>query len=265
MPPLDGFYGRIQSPAGFSTLFFKRIANISTSTPALAVGEQKGRRMALSLGLGYWRWRVYAYKQMGNFESFDGLIQKIAKYLLSQAKNEGLQIAVPGENFANTPINWRASFFDASGNLVNDAELKLQLQSESGIEYNYVFQKRLKDYALSTKGLAEGKYHYRANISREDKEYQQEGDLIIQLNRLELQNLKAEPALMRTLAQSSGGKFYRQTEIDMLANDLANLEAPTLTYPLLNTSSIFSSWQLFFVALCLLSVEWLLRKFWGKI
>ena len=265
LPPLDGFYGRIEGPKGFSTLFFKNIANISTSTPALTLGEEKGRRMAISLGLGYWRWRIYAYKQMGDFESFDGLIQKIAKYLLSQAKNEGLQIEVPRENFANTPINWRASFIDASGNLVNDSELRLKLQSEKGEEYDYVFQKRLKDYALNTKGLAEGKYHYRANLSRENKEYQEEGDLIIELNRLELQNLKAEPALLRTIAQSSGGKLYHQNEIARLSEDLSNLEAVTISYPLLNTSSIFSTWQLFFVALGLLGLEWVLRKFWGKI
>tara|TARA_R110002050_G_scaffold122015_3_gene240488 strand:+ start:22536 stop:24569 length:2034 start_codon:yes stop_codon:yes gene_type:complete len=265
LPPLDGFYGRIEAPKGFSTLFFKNIANISTSTPALTLGEEKGRRMAISLGLGYWRWRIYAYKQMGDFESFDGIIQKIAKYLLSQAKNEGLKIEVPRENLANTPINWRASFFDASGNLVNDAELKLQLQAENGSEYNYVFQKRLKDYALNTKGLTEGKYHYRANLGREDKEYQQEGDLIIQLNRLELQNLKADPALLRNISQSSAGKFYQQNEITILAEDLSNLEAATLSYPVLNTSSIFSTWQLFFVALGLLGLEWLLRKLWGKI
>jgi len=265
LPPLDGFYGRIQSPPGFSTLFFKRIANISTSSPALALGEEKGRRMALSLGLGYWRWRMYAYKQMGDFETFDGIIQKVAKYLLSQAKNEGLRIEVPSENYANSPINWRASFFDASGNLVNEPDLALELRSESGSEYNYVFQKRLKDYALSINGLAEGKYHYQAKLSTNDREYTQEGDIVIELNRLELQNLKAEPALLRNLSNSSGAKFYQENQIDILAQDLANLNAPTLTYPLLNTSSIFSSWQLFFVALGLLGLEWLLRKLWGKI
>ncbi len=265
LPPLDGFYGRIQSPAGFSPLFFKQIANINTSSPALALGEAKGRRMALSLGLGYWRWRIYAFKQMGDFETFDGIIQKVAKYLLSQARNEGLRIEVPRENYANSPINWRASFFDASGNLVNEPDLQLNLRSENGKEYDYVFQKRLKDYALSVKGLKEGKYHYLAQLDTEGKKYQQEGDIVISKNRLELQNLKAEPSLLRNLSASTGAKFYQKNQLALLGKDLNNLEAPSLYFPLLNTSSIFSSWQLFFVALGLLGLEWFLRKLWGKI
>jgi hypothetical protein len=265
LPPLDGFYGRIQAPFGFSTLFNKRLANINTSTPILSLGEERGRRMALSLGLGYWRWRIYAYKQMGTFESFDGLIQKIAKYLLSQARNEGLIIDVPQENFANSPINWRGSFYDASGNLVNDPEINLKLTSEEGSEYNYVFQRRLKDYALNLKGLTEGKYHYQATLNQEGKEYNQEGDIVIEINRLELQNLKAKPALLRRLANTSGGHFYHPKELNLLEEDLLKLEAPSISYPILNTSSIFSSWQLFFVALGLLVIEWLLRKYWGRI
>lgn len=265
LPPLDGFYGRIQAPPGFISLFHKRIANINTTTPALSLGEERGRRMALSLGLGYWRWRIYAYKQMGSFESFDGLIQKIAKYLLSQARNEGLKIDVPQENFANSPINWRGSFYDASGNLVNDPDINLKIKGEDGSEYDYVFQRRLKDYALNLKGLKEGKYQYQAILIEEGKEYRQEGDILVQLNSLELQNLKAKPALLRSLANTSGGKYYYQNEINLLGDELLKLKAPSISYPILNTSTIFSSWQLFFVALLILVTEWFLRKYWGRI
>lgn len=265
LPPLDGFYGRLEAPIGFSALFHKRIADITTSSPVFTLGEEQGRRIALTLGMGIWRWRVYAYKQMREFETFDALMHKISQYLLSQTRSEGLKIEVPQENFANTVINWRATLFDASGNLVNDPEIKLTLVSEQGKEFSYSFQRRLKDYALQIKGLEEGKYRYQAETRLNDKLYSQRGEIFIEMNRLEMQNLQAQPAVLRALANRSGGRFFQENEISALKESLLELNSPILSFPVLNTRSIFSTWQLFFVALGFLAIEWLLRKYWGKL
>ena len=80
----------------------------------------------------------------------------------------------------------------------------------------------------------------------------------------EVQNLTADFGLLRKLAENTNGKFYKLNDINQLTTNFSAEEAKSLIHseesfhPLINLKTVF------FLLLVLISMEWLLRKYFGS-
>jgi hypothetical protein len=80
----------------------------------------------------------------------------------------------------------------------------------------------------------------------------------------ESRNLTADFGLLRKLAQSTEGKFYRDTEMQKLATDLSSQKATATLHSEETFNPIINLKFFFFLLLVLVSAEWFLRKFAGS-
>jgi hypothetical protein len=79
-------------------------------------------------------------------------------------------------------------------------------------------------------------------------------------------NLRANYALLQQMATASGGAFYTLNTMASLSGDL-NEKGTATPIERIKTNSVplIDIWWLLFVAMLFLSVEWLLRRYYGRI
>lgn len=262
-PPLEGLYGNVKTPLWAESLFKKRIGELDLDEPLAYTGEFNGRRLALFMGRGLWRWRVYNYKHQGNTEAFDAIFRSWVDYLQSQDREQDLILEFEPEIFAGEPSKVLGKLYNPSGEMVNEEDLTLNLKSETGQSYDYTFSREANFYRLNLDGLEPGFYRYRAEVTLGAELYAEEGRIWIKENNLERQDLQSRRDLLAQLSSSSGGENYELQEWPELLKELQQKEAIGQLAERKNKRELLSNWWLFFVVLTSLGLEWFLRKYWG--
>lgn len=262
-PPIQGIYGKVEKPTWAEAVFYKRIGDLETEEVMAFSGADNKHRMALFLGRGIWRWRIYDYRFNGNTESFDRLFQDWIDYLLSQEREQSLSIEFDRNIYQNKASRVIGKLYDPSGTMVNTPELSLQLKSSTAKIYDYRFSRESNYYRLSLEGLEPGIYSYNAQCDLGERSYTDEGSIVVLRNTLEKDDLIARRSLLRSLADKSGGNYYELEASDSLFRDLMRFDTPQELRERKIKSDLISKWELFFVALIFLSLEWFLRKYWG--
>ena len=121
-------------------------------------------------------------------------------------------------------------------------------------------------YGTEISGLAAGTYKLQASAVLGSENLSAQGELIVFEQTLEALNTRANHALMLQLANATGGEFYTQSQLQNLGEELStstNLVPVERIYkssvPLVDVT-----WLLFLAAL-LFAVEWVLRRYFGRI
>ena len=73
----------------------------------------------------------------------------------------------------------------------------------------------------------------------------------------EFERPEANPALLRRIAERTGGKFYTLAEASRLPEDMGDVIASVRKH---EDTSLWDSWWLWGLLVCVLSAEWLIRK-----
>ena len=80
----------------------------------------------------------------------------------------------------------------------------------------------------------------------------------------ETQNLVADHALLKSMAQNSDGLFYEVADMQNLIKDIGNNDnIKTIASYSQNYNLLLNSWLYFVVLILLMGVEWFLRKWAG--
>jgi len=206
---------------------------------------------------------VYNYQQKGNTQAFDNFFQQWVEYLLAQEREQSLELSFEDPIYEQQKSKLIAKLYDASGKMVNDPELRLKLSGPDNSVYEYNLSREGKYYRLRLDGFKAGLYQYEAITELGGQVIKDEGSIWVQENNLEKRNLISNRELLKNMAQSSGGKYYELSELEMLIQDIKALPAPQEIRERKINIELLSKWELFFVALILLSIEWFLRKYWG--
>lgn len=263
-PPLEGLYGSVEKPSWAEVVFSKRIIDLKTDEIIALSGEREGHRLGIIGGRGIWRWRMYNYRQHKNTQAFDDFFRNWLDYLNGQERERALEIEFAPLIYAGENSQVIGKLFDPSGKMLNTPDLSLQLSSKQGDKYDYRFSKEANFYRLKLDGLKAGFYEYVASCTLGTKTYQREGRIWIQENTLEQQDLKARRSLLMNLAALSGGQYFELQEAGKLTESILSLNQAEELRERKIKSDLLSKWELFFVALVLLSLEWFLRKYWGS-
>lgn len=263
MPPLQAPFGEPRVAQGVQSLFTARLGSLDTRQPLVAASTgSEGRRSALVWGEGLWRWRLADYQTGGSFDRFDRLVAQLLSFTaLSEGRNR-LQVNAERRYPAATPIDLRAVYFNQALQPSTDPEVVLQLTGDS-LDARYTFARSASGYSLRLPPLPEGVYHYVATADDQSAS----GSFAVEALHLEQQRLQADHALMRAMADATGGRAFLATDAGAASD--AVVDALAAVKPVIHTHrrpvELSSLGWLLALLLALFAAEWVTRKYNGSL
>jgi len=259
-PPLAVPHLETKFIADCQTMLRQEIMNVETG-PALCLGKEANRKTAFLFGTGIWKWRLHDYRSNGSHELFDELATKTIGYLLSDS-DDNLIILHNTEYYADEPIHINAELTNASGEHVNEADLRLTLNCKTnGKTYDYIFSRAGDAYELNMGVLPEGIYTFGATADMKGQPYSTRGQFSVLQATAEAANLKADQQLMQFIALSTGGQaFGIDNAADLKEHMLSDNTIAVAKHIEPRYTELIDYRNLLIVLIILFSAEWVLRK-----
>jgi len=251
---------------GVNSLLTQKLGVVDTDEPLLFFLESNGIKSGGFLGDGLWRWKMRDYADHNNTNLFNELISKTVQYLSVKADKSFFRVFTKKIINENEALDFSAEVYNQSYEIITEPDVTLILKDAKGKAYNYTFNKKQTMYSLSAGKFPAGEYTYEAKVKYGDKLYTKQGLIIIKELVSEKLNTVANHRLLYQISHQSGGKLFYKDQLEALKK--AILEADTIksiTYSHKQLSDLVNLKWIFFVILLLLSTEWFLRKYNGKV
>jgi hypothetical protein len=266
-PPLMAPFGGYKSSGTAQLLLKQKIGEVGTPYPLLSFSDENGRRIAILTGEGLWRWALAEYQTYGNHHALEELLGQTVQYLTANSNRQRFRV-YPAKNVfdegENVLIN--AELYNDALELVNTPDVKIDLKSDSGKNYSFLFTRNGQSYQLDAGTLPVGEYAYSASSKLGTQLFAAKGQFTVKPLNLETRQSAADHHLLADLAKQSGGQMLYPSQINQLADLVRkNDNIKTVVYEDKHYSDLVDLKWIFVVILILLSAEWFLRKREGEI
>jgi hypothetical protein len=142
-------------------------------------------------------------------------------------------------------------------------DLEVSPESGKSLRYRYVTGPGAGSrYRIG--GLEEGIYRFTASALVNGKREIATGEFLVMEQNVESRNLTADFGLLRKLAETTEGAFYRSDKTDQLSVDLSSGRVAATIHTEENFNPLINLKLVFFLLLFLASAEWFVRKFAGS-
>lgn len=265
-PPLALPHISFTTKQSNDVLLQMNIMDVVTQTPMMSFSiDENGRKTAFLLGTGIWRWKLYDYFKNKNYDNFEDLFTKSIKYLLTERDKE--LIVNYKESYLNTEkIQITADMRNPSQELVNEADMLIRIINKNSKNiYEYHFSKNENSYYLNINPLPEGIYSFTAEAEYGGKKYSDNGTFSVISVGAEAQELVADAQRMRTIATLTDAKNFNVNELNLLENTIEEDERiSSIVREETNYKDLINWRSIFFIILSLITIEWVLRKMFGR-
>ena len=258
-PPLSAPFGIYNIPTQSEVLFTQKISNTLTTRPLIITVQDYNYRSAFVFGEGLWRWRIKNFIAENNHQSFDALINNVVQYLSLSDIFKKYQVNINEEYFEGEEIIIRAKLYNDNYELFNtpDAQIVITNNEQKAQQYPYYFSKSEDgSYTLNAGTLPAGQYSWRSTAANENAD----GAFYISETNPEYVDLQAKHDMLKTLSSITGGKFSELSNVKDIAGIIKSDIKSSKEYSYLKHNKINDSILIFFLAIALLGVEWLLRR-----
>lgn len=259
-PPLLSNAGHISFSGTNEALLSMNIKGIDIKNSLLSISEFENSKSAVFLGEGIWKWRLQAYRNTQNFESFDQFIGKLIFFLADSKPKNRLNVEYQSiyESVGTATIT--ATYFNEGFVFDDNASLILKLNDAK--EIPMLFKGNYFEADLS--GLAAGTYDFKVSVVGE--KLSQSGKFSILDFDVEQQLLSADYKKLEKLALATNGELLFPNQIDALLTSLNsnNRFLPTQKSNE-NVVSLISFKLLFAFIIGAFTLEWFIRKYNGLI
>ncbi|MDG2194450.1 MAG: VWA domain-containing protein [Polaribacter sp.] len=264
-PPLKDIFGNISINTKHDALLYQNIMGIKSDNPLLAFFEDENQKSAVLFGENSWKWRAASFLNTNSFQDFDAFISNCIQYLTATKNRERLSVTYEHMYLANTPVSITASYLDKNFQFDGRALLNLKLTNvDTNISQNVPFSLRKKSFEVIVEGLPSGDYEF--NVLVEGQEIARRGTFKITKYQIEEQFSTANANKLAMLAGKTGGKLYSEATQELLIDELMQDSRYFTTQKEVVKNKQLIEWQLLlFVVVFLLSLEWFVRKYYGKI
>ena len=261
MPPLASPFGNYQNKEESHVLLHQKLGSVVTQKPLLAFYASNGKKKGVFAGEGIWRWRMQDYLKNGTHDNFNELINKVIQFLSIKEDKSKFKILSKSNYFENEEILLYGELYNESYELINEPEIKLELVEEEGNKYSFDFNRTATSYFLNAGILPPGFYGYKATVNVGNKEYTENGKFQIKQLLLEANNTVANHQLLQNVSNKFGGEMIGPKELDKVLKSIEESNNITsIIYEEDDLKELISLKWIFFILLCLLSLEWFLRK-----
>ncbi len=265
LPPLTDKFGDVTISGEKQTLIFQNLNGVITKQPLLTFLESNSIKKGFLLGEGIWKWRANSYLNTNSFEEFDSFVGNIIQYLASTKKRNRLEVNVESIYPANSSIKIAAFYTDKNYRFDDRANLEIKVTNSESKEVTSIpFSLVKKSYQAEIENLASGDYFFEVIV--ENQNIRKTGRFKVSEFEIEQQFTNANKDKLNILALNTGGQLYYPDEIEQLSKELMSNEN---YYTIQKSNKIevnLINWKwLLFVSIALLSIEWFVRKYNGKI
>ncbi len=264
-PPLQDKFGEIEIDKEFQTLLYQSVAGIETEQPLLGVVRENNQKAMFLFGEGIWRWRAASYENQKSFESFDTFMGAITQYLSSNKKRNRLEVNVGNIYAANASVEFTVLYLDENYLFDPRASLQLKLKNEDTKEMKLVpFSLVQNSYQVAIEGLYPGEYAYEVQV--EGQSIKRYGKLKVTPFKIEEQFTNANRQKLEKLAQKTSASLFFESQTNDLIKELIQDKSYFTTQKTKTSNSYLIDWKwILGLVVFFLSLEWFLRKYYGKI
>lgn len=265
-PPLIAPFGEYNLVSTASSLLFQNIRSVQTSYPLVSFQEQEGVKTGIIVGEGIWKWRLFDFLQNGNYEITSELINKIIQFVSKKKDNRKFIVSATNTLYKeNESIIINGQLYNDNYELVNDPEVFISVFGTGNQEYQYILNRVNDNYSLDIGILPVDAYSFRAKTTFNGKEYSDRGRFSIQEIQLESFDLEARHNVLFALSDQRGGKVYGANEMNDLSEEiLTKAEIKPIIYQNVKTSPLIHLKWIFGILLLLISLEWIIRRYYGS-
>ncbi len=265
LPPLTVPFGKYRLGANTQAAVNQKIGTVSTSYPLIALRNSAGNRSGVIAGEGLWRWRLYDYSVNNNTDAFDDFTGKVVKILSLKVKKERFVVEHKNIYMQDENIEFVARLYNAVYEPVTAPDVKVLVRNIStGKDFNYTMGKSENKYFLNAGKLDAGTYSFRISTSFDGKSYSKAGTFVVQPLEREFLNLEADRHLLYIMSESTGGKLYDIPSAGKILKDLKKRDdIAGVEYTYLRYRDLIDIYQVLFLIVLLIAVEWFVRKYSG--
>ncbi|MFV0247671.1 MAG: VWA domain-containing protein [Tenacibaculum sp.] len=264
-PPLEDKFGKLQTKQNAQILLYQQINGVATKQALLAGFENNGQRQMFLLGEGIWKWRATSFLRYQSFENFDAFIENIIQYLGNRKSRSRLEVKAKNIYRANSTITFSAFYTDKNYRFDKRASLELKITDINTQNSKTVpFILTNNSYQVSVEALPAGDYSYQVSVV--NQAIKKTGKFKISPYQIEEQFTHANTKKLQRLANKTKGRLYYKNQVEKMLKDLLT---DTNYYTVQKQNKIQKNlidqhWILILIVM-LLSLEWFLRKYYGKI
>lgn len=246
------------------TILRQMIGKVATPTPMFSIQNGANSRRSVFWGDGIWLWRLNNYARNENTRAVDNLIQKTVLLLLSQSRKKQLLVNGNSDEYAESEIPaFRIETFNELMEAVYDQKVRFSISGNTGKSGEYQFVTAPGNPVFKIQSLPPGAYNYVASTRIDGKDVTEEGNFIVRAFDLETRDLTANHALLQSLSRKNKGIFTGISGMLRLASD-AETPSPLIEFTEWN-ENLLGLKSLLITLLCLLCLEWFLRKYSGNL
>ena len=264
LPPLVYSESRWQTSPDARVLAEIEVRGVPLDDPLLVVRRRGNSRSGALLGAGTWRWKNVPEALDGAAPFWPTVLSNLIQWVATREDTRLVRVR-PVENLfgGGETVTFTGQIYDESLNPVDDASVEVTVTAPDGERYPYTM-KALGNgrYLLDVGTLPEGTYQYTAIAGREGVELGEDtGAFAVGALTLEFKETRANTALMRQIADRSGGSFFLPREVGSLPTRL--VASGTFTPVTVEREREIRLWRRYSflaIVIVLLTAEWFLRK-----
>ncbi|MBM2816205.1 MAG: hypothetical protein HW421_2967 [Ignavibacteria bacterium] len=249
-----------------------KVNNVPMKEPLVLMREFQEKKSVAVLGYGLYRWKLLGYANdiaKGKTDAQDLysiFIRNSIKWLSVTDRNKLVTIKTNKKLYINNEkVEFIGQVYDGALTPIDNARITIKISG--GKTQREVSLTNLGNgrYGANVDGLPQGDFIFSGEAFLADKLLGADtnrfsiGDLNI-----EYQNLKMNVALLRSLAERSGGKFYTPSEAGKFLNDLRkNNSFIQREVTLRNEYALWNLPWILALSIFFFAFEWALRKKYG--
>lgn len=231
--------------------------------PILLAQQYYGQGRCLYLGSAE-LWRLRALSEEDYERLWIKLIRELAQGRMRRGTKRGVLLTESSRLVLGQTSRWRVRLLDAQMEPLDKDGLSLQVIDPSGktvIPAPRLLPDTLREgeYTAEFRVNLPGTYHIRLEVPDTQEVLQEE--VLVSLPRLETQDVKQNVALLQELARETGGSYLTLQEAEQQLPALLPPRGETYTIE----DRLKTLWDrdwLLYLLITILSLEWLLRKWW---
>jgi len=264
-PPLLDYFGELNIMIPHQTLLFQNINGYSSQRPLLVTANENNQKKIFLFGEGIWKWRSSSFQKKNSFINFDKFIGSIVQYASNKKIRDRLDIDIKPSYNINSKILISAFYIDENFQFDNRATLLFTVLNKNTKEKKILpFSLSDSSYQLYLNSLDSGKYEYTVSVNEQD--ISKKGNFVVNDFLVEEQFTSANSNKLGLLAKKTKGELYFEDNYNLLIDKLVIDDQFQIEQKSKQISSnlINKTWMML-VIVTLLSIEWIIRKYIGKV
>lgn len=264
-PPLKDKFGAITISKEHQTLLYQKINGINNKQPLLVTFDEKYHTSGVLFGEGFWRWRAASFLDENSFQDFDEFTGNLMQYFASNKKRNRLDTNIEPIYPGNSTIKISAFYRDKNYKFDTRASLEITVTNiDTKKTLTNPFRITNNSYQTAIENLKSGEYNYK--ISVVGQPINVHGTFTVKDYEIEKKFTNVNHTKLLKLAKKTGGEVYFKNEITDLKKALLENKSFYTTHKKTTTAQNLIDWKwILGLIISLFTIEWFLRKYFGKI